>query len=101
MKVRPAVEHPFFWDAQFGYLQVWLFAESPSGAGSRASRIVEQLPYEIAGSRVAVYLIENPSEKPEFQRGELEARSTGLALFFAAVATGGEDEEEFEREDPP
>lgn len=38
-----------YWDLQFGFLSIWLFGSSDEDAIERAEKILEQLPFEIAG----------------------------------------------------
>jgi hypothetical protein len=100
-KVRPAAEHPLFWDWQFGFLSIWLFGSSDEDAIERAERVLEQLPYERVGDSVSVRNRESEtSGVAEFQRLEKLARQVGLALLLMSVATGAE-EHDFETMDPP
>lgn len=87
-----------YWDLQFGYLQVWIYADSPDDAADRVWHIVEQLPYERVGTLVSVHLDKQPVI-PEFEAGERMASSLGIGLFFGACVTGV-DEGNFEAETP-
>lgn len=99
-KIRPTVNHPLFFDMQFGFLAVWIFAESVEDANERATAIVEQLPYEIAGQKARVYEIPStgPSEPAHWVLAAEQARKIGLVLQLASVATGA-DEDEFEHKE--
>jgi hypothetical protein len=99
LKVRPLPQHPMYWDIQFGYLNLWLFAPSAESAGERAVDIAEALPYELVGTRAEVCR-DKPPVCAEFQTGEAMARQTGLGTFLVACRTGV-PEEGFETEDYP
>ena len=85
LKVRPAVAHPLYWEWQFGFLLVWLMAESPYDAGRRASDIVALLPYEVIGSDESapalVTQIQQPSARQDFCICEDRARQLGVAFL--------------------
>jgi hypothetical protein len=93
--IRPAPWHPMFFEWQFGRLYMWLFASSDDDAKERAEVIVDQLPYELAGT----WCKSLPADDPILQEPQMipiarEARHTGLALSVAYMPTGT-DEEEF------
>lgn len=95
--IRPAVQHPQYYEIAFGRLLIWIFAESPEAAGDRASAILDQLTiYEPVGSKAQVTRIERASPEPELQRCAEQARSSGIAAFLLACEPGA-DEEDFEQ----
>ena len=113
LKVRPLPGHPLYWKMQFGFLLVWLFADSYDGAASTACKIVGELPYELIGEQFAVTsyaapvtkeesgssVVDDPSPETTEQmaiRKQL-ALESGLALMLIVVATGA-DETGFETE---
>lgn len=92
---------------QFGFLLVWLFANSPDDAAERAMNIIAELPYELIGDKFAVETRkpsgapagdtlstqQGPSQETREQmalREEL-ALESGLALMLIVVATGADE----------
>ena len=95
-KVRPKPEHPCYHQWQHGFLVIVVRSKNPDSASAVAKIIIEQLPYELAATTVAVRGAE--------QLGDLCAnavaggRQLGLGLSLLAFATGS-DEVEFEASD--
>jgi hypothetical protein len=101
MKVRPAVDHPTFWDWQAGFLNMWLFSESDDDAVERADTILSQLPYEsVEEGAISVLDCDALEHKPEWRSHENAARQLGFSLFLSEIATGT-DEGNFETMDAP
>jgi hypothetical protein len=101
IKVRPAVQHPTYWDWQAGYLDVWLFCESDGDGVERAETIIAQLPYERAEQgAITVRDCDGKERLPEWAARESAAREIGLAVFLSRIATGG-NERDFETADAP
>ena len=100
-KVRPATEHPMYWDWQCGFLCIWLFGSSVDDAAEHARAILEELPYEIVEGRVSVRDCEpETGGNAMFKPGEQQARQVGLAIILHACAPGV-DEGAFETMEPP
>ncbi len=90
-KVRPAAQHPKYWEIQFGFLLLYLWAESAEQAGDSAATIVGVLPYEVVGRNVEVIHITGPDKKPELERCAQEARSIGFCMSLVACQTGTDE----------
>jgi hypothetical protein len=104
VKVRPLPGHPRYWDCQCGFLNVWLFGDSPTAASDAVATIVDALPFERVGTQSAVFEDEDYSEpgddallKGYAQRKSL-AEESGLSLQLIGVPTGADETgfEEFE-----
>lgn len=97
-KVRPLPWHPRYYDWQFGFLRIWLFANSVEDAVERARLISDELPYERAGDE---YCVETTDEAPETEDASAQerARAIGLAIRLFCVETGA-DEAVFESMPP-
>ncbi len=98
MKVRPAVQHPLFFETQYGRLCVWLFASSDDDAADRAIAIVERLPYELVGDGATVYRDSNnndaalpPEVRPNIERCRQQLREAGLSVFWFAAPVGADE----------
>lgn len=97
-RVRPAVDHPIYWDWQFGLLSIWLFAASDDEAGERALQIINQLPYEIVGDWYKSLPADSAppySEAEKVFAAANPALQTGLALFVLGGPTGVDEPENF------
>jgi hypothetical protein len=92
-----------FYDWQFGFLNIWLFAESDDDAADRAVKILEQLPYERSEVDVPTFRDwDDDSKHPmEWRRHASIARQIGLALRLDSLATGAGNEEEFDTSETP
>jgi len=106
-KVRPTPEHPKFYDWQFGWLVIWIFAKGPEHAEEKASKIFDQLPYEIVvtadfGQRIAVHKALTPPLgcEAQFEAAKNVALSAGIGFCLLTVPTGS-DEGWFELQNPP
>jgi hypothetical protein len=93
-KVRPLPWHPKYYDWQFGFLRIWLFANSVEDAVDRARKISDELPYERIGDEFGVGTTEKTAETEDGSPQE-SARATGLAIRLLGVETGA-DESAFE-----
>ena len=106
LKVRPLPGHPLFWKMQFGFLRMWLFADSAEDAAERAMKLIAELPYERVGDQVAVETrkqpgatsgalpaAEGPSQEVREQNAIREqlAMESGLSLMLIIVPTGAEE----------
>src|SRR5260370_32764128 len=96
LKVRPRPAHPSYYDWQFGFLIVIVYADNAERAGAITRSIVEQLPYEQVGTAVSVRATEDFKCKAAVEQG----RQLGLGLALFAMETGAE-ESEFEAMDFP
>lgn len=96
-KVRPTPGHPLYYEWQFGFLRLWLFADSLEDAKDKALAILEVLPYEQVGEQVRVES-EFPSTEESrqmhgFAREQAEKLGLGIEMFAAETGT---DEAGFE-----
>jgi hypothetical protein len=96
-KVLPATWHPKFYEWQFGFLSLWLFAISAEDAAEKANVIIEALPFERIDNLFAIESqFPRTEESLALQGGAQEqAEQTGFALRLAACRTGA-DQDEFE-----
>jgi hypothetical protein len=112
LKVRPLPGHPTYYDWQFGYFGLWLFANSIDDARDRALLIVGALPYEVIGDKVSVETNFPRTEESRAMNGRAQetageiglamsdhaqevAEGTGLGMCLFSVRTGA-DETSFE-----
>jgi hypothetical protein len=95
-KVRPKPDHPFYYEWQHGFLVIVLPGKNPESACMVARAIVQQLPYDLVGARVAVRHAEGLAAK--CAGAVAGGQQLGLGLWLIAFATGS-DEEEFEAVD--
>ena len=98
VKVRPTKHHPLFWDFQFGFLQVWLYGESPEAAAHHAWNVVSELPYELPSTEIAIYPAIQP-ERAEWEIHRQRAMELGIALALCSCSTGT-SEGDFETMEP-
>jgi len=96
-KVRPLPWHPIYYDWQFGFLSLWLFANSVEDARERALLIAGALPYELAGEELSVEtgFPQTEESRAMHDGAQAKAEKIGLAIRVYAVETGA-DEAEFE-----
>jgi hypothetical protein len=95
-KVRPSVDHPRFYDWQFGILHLWIFGTDDDDAGERAEIIIQTLPYEIVGDSYSS-LVEGSAEiedTPPNRTAAACAKQFGFGLSLSAAATGWEEPKE-------
>lgn len=100
-KVLPSKNHPCFWEIQFGFVQVWIYGESPSDAGDRALTVVEQLPYELfdsenaweASTQAAVFSTDHTPTTEGFKEAQELARGAGVFVAFYGCKIGASVEE--------
>ena len=97
-KVAPAAWHPKFYDWEHGFLSLWLFADSPDDASTKAETIIAPLPYERVNDEFAIESgFPNTEESLAMHgRAQEQANQMGLAIRLFAIATGFGDEKEFE-----
>ena len=88
-KVRPTVEHPLYWDMEFGVFIVWCFAVSGEIAKARVDLIMGQLPFEVIAENSNPAVSDQATEDTENKRLKvLEARAIGIAFLLIAAETG-------------
>ena len=93
-RVRPSPQHPNYWDLQFGILNLHLFDEDSESALRRATRIVEQLPYEIVGGPGTVREDTGEPVEPWLQIRREQTLIFGFDHYLLAWRVG-EDEPEW------
>lgn len=91
IKVRPLPHHPRFWDVQFGYLLVWIFAADAEKAGEAAVGVVAAMPFERVTDAVEVQTGE-PAHVPELESKVKEAKESGFAWLLVGCVTGTEED---------
>jgi len=99
-KVRPSQHHPAFFDAQCGYLYLWIFADSEQDCADRGKAIVKQLPYELMAKDCGVDVDTSDADEETrliFQSGESAAKRDGLAMRISWLSVGM-DEDYFKKE---
>jgi hypothetical protein len=110
-KVRPTPGHPKYWEWAFGFLGIFLHADSPEEAARRATALVDILPldqenegeafrilpYERVGDEIQIETdFDTTEEVLAWQdHGPRQAGEIGLALRLHACVTGT-DEGNFE-----
>ena len=95
-KVRPKPDHPSYYEWQHGFLVIVLHSKNPESACTGARAILEQLPYELVGARVAVRHAEGLTDT--CADAVAGGQQLGFGLSLIAFATGS-DEAEFEAVD--
>lgn len=92
-KVRPLPWHPKFYDWQFGFLMLWLFANSLDDAAARAMSIMRTtLPYEQVGDDVKVETdFQRESWRSMDRDAPRDAEETGLAVRSIGCVTGADE----------
>lgn len=101
IKVRPSPEHATYYEWQFGFLNVWVFAESAEAAAEAAGAIVDHLPYERVGESASVRdTLGGIPTLPGAESCAANAKALGIALSLISCATGV-DEGDFETMECP
>lgn len=97
-KVRPLPWHPKYYDWQFGFISIWLFANSIDDSSDRALRILDLLPYERVGDDLGVEtgFPQTEESRAMQDRAQEKAEQIGFAIRLIAVETGA-DEIAFEK----
>jgi hypothetical protein len=90
-RVRPAVIHPIYYEWGFGYLSIWIFDKTEDAMIDRAEKIVEQLPYEIFGTKR--HITKCAADKPvKNEEGHYQlARHCGISVQLHPVIVGIEE----------
>jgi hypothetical protein len=104
MKVRPSVEHPLFFDVQFGILTLWLFASDSNSAANRAVQFADLLPFELVtlkeqgsfsseADEQCQVLTNCDGDNPpaDLRQQHAEALKVGFAIHFAAWTVGSDE----------
>lgn len=96
-KVLPATWHPKFYEWQFGFLSLWLFATSAEDAGEKAVVIIGALPFERVDDEFAIesHFPRTEESLAMHGRAQEQAEQTDFALRLFACETGA-DQAEFE-----
>jgi hypothetical protein len=93
-KVRPSVDHPSFYEFQWGILAVILIAGHDFEAEERSKAIVAQLPFEVVGECGGAVLWTEPRKEHEAYSEEM-LMTLGFAYYIIRVPL-----EEFDQKQP-
>jgi hypothetical protein len=106
-KTLPTKDHPLFFECEFFYLLIWIYAENPDDAAERALAIISQLPYERGENKEswdetwrAVVQLAGKSNLPEDLVKEKQAKEIGLAILAHGLVIGADFKKLLEN-DPP
>ena len=94
--VRPATTHPIYYDWEFGLLTVFITDTAPESAVDRTTRIIQALPYELAGPVDA--LVQHAKDPDQIVKPVVrQALGLGIALQLDAAGIGVQKGDFFEK----
>jgi hypothetical protein len=93
MNVRPAVDHPLYYEWGAGFLDMWIFSSSDEDVIERAEAILSHLPYERVGSDCSIRDCVEPSATAEWRACEASARKIGFSMFLSSIEPGLEGDD--------
>ena len=95
-KVKPSVNHPSYWELEFGFLNLFLFDNDVKNVARRGMAILAQLPFEMVGERCAVYLDNEATavEMPWIPPQIASAQNFGFSYYLLAWRIGCDETDE-------
>ena len=95
LKVRPALDHGAYWEAQFGWLIVWVMAASRRESVDLAANMAVRLNYELIGTPgFSLRESEYPSSDEKFGANKEAARGGFDSAHVFWRPTGSDETEE-------
>ena len=92
VKAEPTRAHPEFFKYQYGWLFIWILADSLESAAAQAFAFLRTLPFEALEDMLAYPLgLIPPVHFPfEFEAGEARCLEHGSSHYFFGAETGAD-----------